>query len=341
MARRDDTTAPAAHCLGGSAVGTQPRAGGDTIRITGNTGATVEFFETDQRGNVIGLINGSSVAQHLLFGPWGAIESQSGRSLDETRLGWKGLMWEGGATGLYYVRARWYDPATRSFISEDPTGIAGGLYTYAFAGNDPVNGQDPTGLWGISYDDDDDCITRLRKLAEDSGLPPGDYEVELRIRMVCAQKLPPVITTAGGTSSGGPPPRSGWPYDGFSLWGNDPIFGTGVGSGGVDEGMAGAAAQNGGPLWLAMDGRISSLQGCPAGVTKFNISGNFLGVPAEYRGAAYRALYLGATAGFEEHGIYSMSVQATTAAGTQGRYTGYAHVDCVLASLIFGGVRTR
>lgn len=43
-------------------------------------------------------------------------------------------------TGLYYARARWYDPATRRFISPDPLGLTGGLNQYAFGGNDPVNG---------------------------------------------------------------------------------------------------------------------------------------------------------------------------------------------------------
>ena len=49
-------------------------------------------------------------------------------------------------SGLYYMRARYYDPALGRWISEDPIGIAGGLNGYAYAGNDPVNGRDPSGL---------------------------------------------------------------------------------------------------------------------------------------------------------------------------------------------------
>ncbi|MBK6780977.1 MAG: RHS repeat-associated core domain-containing protein [Gemmatimonadetes bacterium] len=48
-------------------------------------------------------------------------------------------------SGLY-MRARYYDPALGRWISEDPIGIAGGLNVYAYAGNDPVNGRDPSGL---------------------------------------------------------------------------------------------------------------------------------------------------------------------------------------------------
>ena len=49
-------------------------------------------------------------------------------------------------TGLYYNRARYYDPQLGRFISEDPIGLEGGINAYAYAGNDPVNGTDPFGL---------------------------------------------------------------------------------------------------------------------------------------------------------------------------------------------------
>ena len=64
----------------------------------------------------------------------------------EAHLAWKGNVWEGGLAGLYYVQNRWYDPASRGFISGDPIGLAGGINTYAYAGNDPINGWDPNGL---------------------------------------------------------------------------------------------------------------------------------------------------------------------------------------------------
>jgi len=51
------------------------------------------------------------------------------------------------AARIYYVRARWYDPELGRFLSEDPIGLEGGINTYAYADNDPINKTDPSGLW--------------------------------------------------------------------------------------------------------------------------------------------------------------------------------------------------
>jgi RHS repeat-associated protein len=48
-------------------------------------------------------------------------------------------------TGLQYNRDRYYNPTLGRFISQDPTGQAGGLNTYAYVDDDPVNATDPSG----------------------------------------------------------------------------------------------------------------------------------------------------------------------------------------------------
>ena len=52
---------------------------------------------------------------------------------------------EADTTGLYFMRARYYDPMLGRFISEDPDGLSGGINQYTYAGNDPVNARDPSG----------------------------------------------------------------------------------------------------------------------------------------------------------------------------------------------------
>lgn len=59
---------------------------------------------------------------------------------------------ENDGTGLYYYRARYYDPQAGRFISEDPIGFVGGINFYSYVGNRPTYWIDPMGLtppiWG-------------------------------------------------------------------------------------------------------------------------------------------------------------------------------------------------
>lgn len=48
-------------------------------------------------------------------------------------------------TGLYYYRARYYDPQIGRFISEDPLRILGGINFYAYVKNMPIIAKDPNG----------------------------------------------------------------------------------------------------------------------------------------------------------------------------------------------------
>jgi RHS repeat-associated protein len=92
------------------------------------------------------LINSSTKAVVATYNytPWGEIESSSQTVSGLNSLRWKGLLYD-SETGLYYMRARYYDPIVRRFISEDPIGIAGGTNQYSFGADDPVNNVDPSG----------------------------------------------------------------------------------------------------------------------------------------------------------------------------------------------------
>jgi RHS repeat-associated protein len=50
-------------------------------------------------------------------------------------------------TGLYYYRARYYDPQSGRFLSEDPARFAMDLNFFAYVSNNPVRYSDPLGLF--------------------------------------------------------------------------------------------------------------------------------------------------------------------------------------------------
>ncbi len=81
------------------------------------------------------------------FGPCGAImaDTASGNLLFELRYGWTGREYD-RETGWYYFRARYFDPAVRRFVQEDPIGYGGGGNLYAYAGGNPIERRDPSGM---------------------------------------------------------------------------------------------------------------------------------------------------------------------------------------------------
>ena len=65
------------------------------------------------------------------------------------------------ATGLYDMRARWYDAGTNVFTSVDPA-LSTTNEPYEYANNDPVNNTDPTGLCSIPNGNPNSPFTYVR-----------------------------------------------------------------------------------------------------------------------------------------------------------------------------------
>lgn len=104
---------------------------------------TTHYFHADRLGSVQAVVNGANgtVTDQYLYTPFGVEEPlaitgnpfrYTGRRLDPE-------------SGLYYYRARYYDPAHGRFLETDPVGYTDQMNLYAYVGNDPLSATDPMG----------------------------------------------------------------------------------------------------------------------------------------------------------------------------------------------------
>ncbi len=136
----------------------------DIDEAFGRTRGTVKMeYLTDRLGSTLALsdANASSSTSYS-YEPYGKA-MQSGLADDNTR-DFTGR--EDDGNGLTYYRARYYDPSSGRFISEDPIGLAGGdsnLYRYVF-GN-PLGFTAPYGLSGNRTQ----CFSRCQSASKSCG----------------------------------------------------------------------------------------------------------------------------------------------------------------------------
>ena len=104
---------------------------------------TVRYYLADALGSIIAMADdtGTIVTQYAYepFGNTTIIGEVSDNPFQYTGR-------ENDGTGLYYYRARYYNPELQRFISEDPIGLKGGdINFYAYVKNRPTMLVDPMG----------------------------------------------------------------------------------------------------------------------------------------------------------------------------------------------------
>jgi RHS repeat-associated protein len=111
-------------------------------RIQSN--GTVRYYQSDALGSIIALTDETgTIRTRDTYDAFGKV-TISGESSDNP-FQYTGR--ENDGTGLYYYRARYYNPELQRFISEDPLRLdSGDVNFYAYVGNNPINFTDPSGL---------------------------------------------------------------------------------------------------------------------------------------------------------------------------------------------------
>jgi RHS repeat-associated protein len=113
------------------------------IEQINNTTEKVQYLHHDQAGSTR-LITSSTgtVEGSYTYDAYGNTTGHTGTAT--TPLGYDGQL-TSSDTGLIYLRARVYDPATAQFLSSDPLKAITGE-PYAYAGDNPLTYGDPAGL---------------------------------------------------------------------------------------------------------------------------------------------------------------------------------------------------
>jgi len=118
----------------------------------GSTASSTYYTVKDHQNSVLAFTDASgTLVESYAYDAWGnvTVYDSSNSELETSQLGnrylFQGREYD-SSTGLYYFRARWYNPETGRWLSKDPIGISGGLNLYVFCGNSPVNFTDPLGL---------------------------------------------------------------------------------------------------------------------------------------------------------------------------------------------------
>ena len=127
------------------------------VYTTNGTSSTY-YFDKNIKGDVIGIYNasGTQIAKYS-YDAWGnctpkTLVSNNFSTYNPIR--YRGYYFD-AESGLYFLNARYYNPAWRRFISPDDTAYLdpdtpSGLNLYAYCNNDPVNYSDPSGNFAVS-----------------------------------------------------------------------------------------------------------------------------------------------------------------------------------------------
>jgi RHS repeat-associated protein len=143
-------------------------------------GLTTSYFHADGLGSITSLTDSTgNVAVSYVYDSFGNLTASTGKITNPFQ--YTGREFD-SETGLYYYRARYYDPTSGRFTSEDPSGPTQGPNLYSYVYNSPIGSVDPSGLYTIDKSCQGRCLSLGGGGPNNPNQPPHQVSLEELIR---------------------------------------------------------------------------------------------------------------------------------------------------------------
>jgi RHS repeat-associated protein len=130
----------------------------DNYIATVSSSGAIKFYHTDKMGSIVAMsdVNGNLAEGPYVYDAYGNCFSAGAACSAGVGFRYTGQRLD-PETGLYYYRARYYQPGIGQFLQTDPVGYKDNLNDYMYVHDDPTDGTDPKGLMCTGAGDSSKC----------------------------------------------------------------------------------------------------------------------------------------------------------------------------------------